>query len=118
MKTFSNILNFTNTSQNLQYAYKHFKLNGHLSLDKLKLIQRHYKLPDLVFGGQLPIESRPQNPESRNNPNVNYVAARNCTAELNLMRLFETAVNPLVSYYENYNCSDTINAVFFSGDDC
>ena len=108
MKTFSNILNFTNSSQNLQYAYKHFKLNGHLSLDKLKIIQRHFKLPGLVFGGQ----RWPQNPESRNNPNINYVAARNCTAELNLMRLFETAVNPLVSYYENYNCSDTINAVF------
>ena len=44
-------------------------LNGQLSLDKLKLNQRSHKnLPNSRFWGWLSVESQPQIPEFRNNP--------------------------------------------------
>ena len=44
-------------------------LNGHLSIDKLKLNQRSCaNLPNSGFWGWLSVESQPKNPEFRNNP--------------------------------------------------
>ena len=57
-------------SKNLQYAYKTSTisvLNSQLSLDDLKINQRSLK-PNSAFLGSLSMESQPQNPEFRNNP--------------------------------------------------
>ena len=44
-------------------------LNGQLSTEELKINQRSYwNLPNSVFLGWLSVESQPQNPEFRNNP--------------------------------------------------
>ena len=45
-----------------------FNLNGQLSLDELKINQRSYNNPNSAFWGWLSMESQPQNPEFRNNP--------------------------------------------------
>ena len=44
-------------------------LNGYLCLDYLKINQRsYYELPNSAFWGWLSMESQPQNPEFRINP--------------------------------------------------
>ena len=59
-------------SKNLLYACKVLiisSLNGQLSTEELKINQRSYlNLPNSVFLGWLSVESQPQNPEFRNNP--------------------------------------------------
>ena len=60
--------------QNLKLAVclqniKNSKLNGQIALDKLKLYQKsYYYLQISAFWGWLSMESQPQNPEFRNNP--------------------------------------------------
>ena len=59
-------------TQNLHYAYnttKNIKLTGQMSFNKLKINQRsHNNLPNSVIWGWLSMESQPQNPEFRINP--------------------------------------------------
>ena len=59
-------------SLTLLYAYLIFTIssfNGQLSLDRLKINQRsYYDLPNSAFWGGLSVESQPENPEFRNNP--------------------------------------------------
>ena len=56
----------------LQYAFKIFNissLNAYLSFDQLYIYQKNYYiLPNSAFWGWLSMESQPQNPEFRNNP--------------------------------------------------
>ena len=52
-----------------QQIINNFKLNGQMSLDRLKINHRsYYDLLNSAFWGWLSVESQPQNPEFRNNP--------------------------------------------------
>ena len=65
---------WTLENQNLKLAVclqiiKKSKFNGQIPLDKLKLNQKsYYYLQNSAFLGWLSMESQPQNPEFRNNP--------------------------------------------------
>ena len=49
--------------------YQNSKFNGQIALDKLKLNQKsYYNLQNSAFWGWLSMESQPQNPEFKNNP--------------------------------------------------
>ena len=68
---------------------KDFKFK--LSLDYLKISQRsYYNLPNSAFCGRLSVESRPQNPEFRNNPEIFHPFIFACYC-----RLLITFVNSL-----------------------
>ena len=64
----SKILNFRNSNlKNLIFTIS--SLTGWMSFDRLKIHQRSYcELPNSGFWGRLSVESQPQNPEFRNNP--------------------------------------------------
>ena len=69
----SKILNFWNSNlKTCSMPTEYFtilSLNGQLSLDRLKINQRsYYDTPNSAIWGRLSVESQPQNPEFRNNP--------------------------------------------------
>ena len=68
----SKILNFRKSEFKLAVCLQNIKkskYNGQIPLDKLKLNQKSYHyLQNSAFWGRLSMESRPQNPEFRNNP--------------------------------------------------
>ena len=60
-------------------------LNGQLSLDRLKINQRsYYELPNSAVWGWLSVESQPQNPEFRNNPENIHPCLKAAKSHLNL----------------------------------
>ena len=65
-----------------QQISNNFKVNGQLSLDELKINQKIYdNLPNSAFCGILSMESQPQNPEFRKNPENFHPCMKSAVAQ-------------------------------------